>query len=176
MRGFGLTDPTFHQDISGGTESLRLENARPGCMSWCCWWSRLLGNSRTSSGICSSHLRGGGRVAGAQIASSRRRPLVRVFTGYILEEADSAWQVTESLLWEQVAAIGCAVATSVEMALWILLKLPITPERPALEPRYVLVYGGATISGTFAIQSLRLQVITFPPFLILKAQKLMPVV
>lgn len=85
------------------------------------------------------------------MASSRRRPWVGAFAGYILVEAESAWQVTESLLWEEVAVVGCAVATSVGMALWISLKLPRTPERPALEPRYFLVYGGATASGTFAM-------------------------
>ena len=62
------------------------------------------------------------------------------------------------------------------MALWISLKLPGTPENPTLEPKYILVYGGATASGTFAIQLLKLQVITFPLFRVLKVQKLMPVV
>ena len=123
-----------------------------------------------------SGLKIGDRVAGAQMASSRRRPWVGAFTEYILEEADSAWRVPENLSWEEAAAVGCAVTTSVGMALWISLKLPGTPEEPTLRPKYVLVYGGATASGTFAIQLLKLQVITFSPFPVLKAQQLMPVV
>ena len=123
-----------------------------------------------------SGLKIGDRVAGAQMASSRRRPWAGAFTEYILEEADSAWRVPENLSWEEAAAVGCAVTTSVGMALWISLKLPGTPEKPTLEPKYVLVYGGATASGTFAIQLLKLQVMTFSPFLVLEVQKLMPVV
>ncbi|KAK0513951.1 hypothetical protein JMJ35_003673 [Cladonia borealis] len=103
-----------------------------------------------------SGLKIGDRVAGAQMASSRRRPWVGAFTEYILEEADSAWRVPENLSWEEAAAVGCAVTTSVGMALWISLKLLGTPENPTLEPKYVLVYGGATASGTFAIQLLKL--------------------
>lgn len=104
----------------------------------------------------------GDRVAGAQMASSRRRPWAGAFTEYIIEEADSAWLVPENLSWEEAASIGCAATSSVGMALWVSLKLPGTPEKPTLEPKYVLVYGGATASGTFAIQLLKLQVISFP--------------
>lgn len=108
------------------------------------------------------------------MASSRRRPWVGAFTEYIIEEADSAWQVPENLSWEEAAAVGCAVTTSVGMALWTSLKLPGTPEKPTLEPKYVLVYGGATASGTFAIQLLKLQVLTLPPVHALKSAETYP--
>lgn len=98
----------------------------------------------------------GDRIAGAQMASQGRRPWVGAFTEYILEEADSAWLVPENLSWEEAAAIGCAATSSVGMALWISLKLPGTPENPISEPKYVLIYAGATASGTFAIQLLKL--------------------
>lgn len=108
-----------------------------------------------------SGLKMGDRVAGAQMASSRRRPWVGAFTQYITEEADSVWLVPETLSWEEAASIGCAVTSSVGMALWVSLKLVGTPEDPTPESKYVLVYGGATASGTFAIQLLKLQVDPF---------------
>ena len=76
----------------------------------------------------------------------------------------------------KTSGTGCKVSTSVGMALWISLNLPGRPENPTLEPVYVLVYGGITASGTFAIHLLKLQVITFYPFLVLKAQQILLVV
>ncbi|KAK4228639.1 hypothetical protein QBC38DRAFT_508776 [Podospora fimiseda] len=71
----------------------------------------------------------GDRVAGAQMASQRRRPWAGTFTEYILEEADSAWLVPDNLSWEEAAAIDA--------------QLPLAwPWRSA--------------SGTFAIQLLKL--------------------
>jgi NADPH:quinone reductase-like Zn-dependent oxidoreductase len=64
-----------------------------------------------------SGLKIGDRVAGAQMASSRRRAWAGAFTEHIIEEADSVWRVPENLSWEEAAAIGCAVTTSVGMAL-----------------------------------------------------------
>lgn len=100
----------------------------------------------------------GDRVAGAQMASQRRRPWAGAFTEYIVEEADSCWLVPDNLSWEEAASVGCAASSSVGMALWISLKLPGTPEKPTTQPKYVLVYGGSSASGTFAIQLLRLLV------------------
>jgi NADPH:quinone reductase-like Zn-dependent oxidoreductase len=90
------------------------------------------------------------------MASSRRRPWAGAFTEYILEEADMAWRIPDNLSWEEAASMGNAVTSSVGMALWWSLKLRGTPESPIPEPQYVLVYGGASASGTFAIQLLKL--------------------
>nr|A0A7L9EZZ4.1 RecName: Full=Trans-enoyl reductase xenG; AltName: Full=Xenoacremones biosynthesis cluster protein G [Xenoacremonium sp. BF-2018a]QOJ72665.1 XenG [Xenoacremonium sp. BF-2018a] len=98
----------------------------------------------------------GDRVAGAQMASSRRRPWAGAFTEYLRDEYDMVWKVPDNLSWEQAAAIGCATTSTVGMALWISMKLPGTPENPIKEPKLVLVYGGSTASGTFAIQLLKL--------------------
>ncbi|KAI0452053.1 GroES-like protein [Xylaria acuta] len=103
-----------------------------------------------------SGLKIGDRVAGAQMASNRWRPWSGAFSEYIVEKAVSVWRVPENLSWEEAASIGCAVTSSVGMALWYSLKLPGTPEEPTLDPKFVLVYGGSTASGTFAIQILRL--------------------
>ncbi|KAK4150736.1 chaperonin 10-like protein [Chaetomidium leptoderma] len=98
----------------------------------------------------------GDRVAGAQMASQVRRPWYGAFSEYIADKADNVWRVPEHLSWEQAASIGCGVTTSVGMALWWAMKLPGTPEKPTTPPKFVLVYGGSTASGTFAVQLLKL--------------------
>ena len=103
-----------------------------------------------------SGLRIGDRVAGAQMASQARRPWSGAFAEYIAEKPDNLWRVPEHFSWEQAASVGCAVASSVGMALWWEMKLPGTPEEPTLDPKFVLVYGGSTASGTFAIQLLKM--------------------
>jgi NADPH:quinone reductase-like Zn-dependent oxidoreductase len=101
-------------------------------------------------------LRIGDRVAGAQMGSQARRPWSGAFTEYIAEKPENLWRLPEHYSWEQAASIGCAVASSVGMALWWEMKLPGTPEEPTKEPMFVLVYGGSTASGTFAIQLLNM--------------------
>src|SRR5690606_15603267 len=80
------------------------------------------------------------------------------FSEYIAERAVNVWRLPDNLSWEEGAAVGCAVTSSVGMALWTSLKLSRTPEEPTSDPKFVLVYGGSTASGTFAIQLLKLQV------------------
>ncbi|TQV90537.1 zinc binding enoyl reductase [Cordyceps javanica] len=101
-------------------------------------------------------LRIGDRVAGAQMASQARRPWSGAFTNYIAEKPENLWRVPDQFSWAQAASIGCAVASSVGMALWWEMKLPGTPEVPNKEEMFVLVYGGSTASGTFAIQLLKM--------------------
>jgi len=98
----------------------------------------------------------GDRVAGAQMASQARRPWSGAFTDYIAEKPDNLWRVPDHFSWEQAASIGCAVASSVGMALWWEMKLSGTPEEPTKDPKFVLVYGGSTASGTFAMQLLKM--------------------
>ncbi|GJC90833.1 trans-enoyl reductase ccsC [Colletotrichum liriopes] len=109
------------------------------------------------SATLTSGLRIGDRVAGAQVASSRGRPWAGAFAEYIRHEHDMVWKVPDSWSWEQAAAIGCATTSTIGMALWITLGLTGTPEEPTREAKFILVYGGATASGTFAIQVLKLQ-------------------
>lgn len=101
-------------------------------------------------------LRIGDRVAGAQMASQARRPWSGAFTEYISEKPVNLWRLPEHYSWEEAASIGCAVASSVGMALWWEMKLPGTPEEPTQNRKFVLVYGGSTASGTFAIQLLNM--------------------
>ena len=79
----------------------------------------------------------GDRAAGAQVGSDVGRPGAGSFTEYVAEDADQGWHVPDHLNWEEGAAVGCAVTTSVGMALWRSLKLPGTPEEPTMTPKYV---------------------------------------
>lgn len=79
----------------------------------------------------------GDRAAGAQVASDVGRKGAGSFTEYVVEDADQAWKVPEHFSWEEGASAGCAVTTSVGMALWWNLKLPGTPEKPLEKPKYV---------------------------------------
>lgn len=126
----------------------------PGAIDGADYSGTVIALGATAAATSGFHI--GDRVAGAQMASQRRCPSAGAFTKYILEEADSAWRVPDNLSWEQAAAIGCAATSSVGMALWQSLRLAGTPEDPVAEPKFVLVYGGATASGTFAIQLLKL--------------------
>lgn len=103
-----------------------------------------------------SGLKVGDRVAGAQMASSRRRPWAGAYAEYIREEADCCWKVPANLSWEEAAAVGCAASMTSAMGIWWSLKLTGTPEIPTSDSEYVLVFGGATASGTYAIQILKL--------------------
>jgi len=79
----------------------------------------------------------GDRAAGAQVASDVGRPGAGSFTEYVVEDADQCWHIPEHLTWEEGAAAGCAVTTSVGMALWRSLNLSGTPEEPTPKPKYV---------------------------------------
>lgn len=127
----------------------------PGAVNGCDFAGAVvrLGDSvaRTPGG-----LRIGDRVAGAQMASQARRPWSGAFAEYIAEKPANLWRLPEHFSWEQAASVGCAVASSVGMALWWEMKLPGTPEEPTADAKFVLVYGGSTASGTFAVQLLKM--------------------
>jgi NADPH:quinone reductase-like Zn-dependent oxidoreductase len=101
-------------------------------------------------------LRLGDRVAGAQMGSQARRPWSGAFAEYVAEKPENLWRVPKHLSLEEASSVGCAVASSVGMALWWEMKLPGAPEEPTKDPKFILVYGGSTASGTFAIQLLKM--------------------
>lgn len=103
-----------------------------------------------------SHLKIGDRVAGAQHASNPSNPRSGTFTEYIAVYSDQLWRLPGNMSWEEGAALGWAVVGSVGLALFKALKLPGSPEQPVQKDTYALVFGGATASGTMAIQLLRL--------------------
>ncbi|KAK4244134.1 hypothetical protein C7999DRAFT_44174 [Corynascus novoguineensis] len=127
----------------------------PGTVNGCDFAGTVVGLGESVARTLGG-LRIGDRVAGAQMGNQRRRPWSGAFTDYIAEKPENMWRVPEHLSLEEAASIGCAVTSSVGMALWWVMKLPGTPEKPTVNPKFFLVYGGSTVSGTLAIQLLKL--------------------
>lgn len=82
------------------------------------------------------------------------------FCQYGLATADLACRIPEHMSYEEAAALGVGISTAT-LVLYQMLKLPI-PSFPSPAPpsgsgkgTYVLVSGGATATGTIAIQFLR---------------------
>lgn len=75
------------------------------------------------------------------------------FGEYALATADLACRIPDWMSYEDASTFGVAVATC-GGALYRHLKLPM-PDQPARKPFYVLVSGGATATGTVAIQLLK---------------------
>ncbi|PWY83905.1 GroES-like protein [Aspergillus sclerotioniger CBS 115572] len=75
------------------------------------------------------------------------------FGRYALATADLACKVPMGISWEEAASLGLAIGTA-GTALYHALRLPM-PDSPAKQPHYVLISGGATATGTVAIQLLK---------------------
>ncbi|KAI1824107.1 GroES-like protein [Xylaria intraflava] len=75
------------------------------------------------------------------------------FGEYALATADLACRIPDWMSYEEACTFGVAVG-SCGGALYHSLKLPM-PDQPTRKPFYVLVSGGATATGTIAIQLLK---------------------
>lgn len=105
----------------------------------------------------------GDRVAGAADGMEPLRPRSGAFAEYVSIDGDMTLKLLDDMSFEVGASMPLRIATSA-MALFHSLQLPKSLlEKPAEEPFDVLVYGGATSTGTLAIQLLKhcgLRVIT----------------
>jgi aspyridone synthetase trans-acting enoyl reductase len=75
------------------------------------------------------------------------------FGDYATATADVSCKIPDGMTYEEAATFGVGVGTA-GLALYQALGLP-TPEEAAKKPFHVLVSGGATASGTLAIQLLK---------------------
>lgn len=111
----------------------------------------------------SGRLKLGDRVAGGADGMEVLRPQSGAFAEYASVDGVMALKLPEDMSFEVGAGMPLRIATSA-MALFHSLQLPSSLlKKPAEEPFDVLVYGGATSTGTMAIQMLRrcgLRVIT----------------
>lgn len=105
----------------------------------------------------------GDRVAGGADGMEPLRPQSGAFAEYASVDGNMALKLPSSMTYEVGASMPLRIATSA-MALFHSLQLPHSLlEKPAEKPFDVLVYGGATSTGTLAIQLLKhcgLRVIT----------------
>ncbi|KAF2268087.1 putative zinc-binding dehydrogenase family oxidoreductase [Lojkania enalia] len=97
----------------------------------------------------------GDRVCGACDGMEALRPQSGAFAEYTSVDGIMALKMPEDMSFQVGASMPLRIATSV-MAIFHSLKLPYELLRkPAEEPFDILVYGGATSTGTFAIQLLK---------------------
>lgn len=98
----------------------------------------------------------GDKVFGAVHGSNPARVDSGSFAEYIAAFADFVFKVPDGMSWEEAAAFGGIGIGTIGVGLFYSLKLPGTIQRPAEKPCFVLVNGGASASGTMAIQCLKL--------------------
>ncbi|KAL4775863.1 GroES-like protein [Aspergillus recurvatus] len=95
----------------------------------------------------------GDRVFAMTFGLNPSRRQTGAFGSYVLATADLACKVPVGMSWEDAASLGLAIGTA-GTALYQALSLPM-PDAPAKQTHYVLVSGGATATGTVAIQLLK---------------------
>ncbi|KAL1962730.1 hypothetical protein VTN77DRAFT_9274 [Rasamsonia byssochlamydoides] len=96
----------------------------------------------------------GDRVCGCVFGNNPDRLQNGAFAEFVAAPADLLLKIPPQMSFQAAATLGVGVAT-VGMALYHAMKLRL-PGSPATGPCYVLVYGGATATGTLAIQMLQL--------------------
>jgi len=126
----------------------------PGVLDGCDFAGTIV---KVGNGV-TKPLKVGDRVFGAVHGSNPACPQSGSFADYIAAYADFVFVAPESMSWETAAAFGGIGIGTIGVALFYSLKPPGTIESPAEKPSYVLVSGGASASGTMAIQCLRLSV------------------
>ena len=114
-----------------------------------------------------SHLAVGDRVAGFVHGMNSVRPDVGAFAQYLSISAELLLKVPEGIEMSSAAGLGMGIATA-GMGLFQKLEVPGRIDKPATtDPRsnFVLVCGGATATGTRAIQLCKLYVFLGNPFI-----------
>ena len=97
----------------------------------------------------------GDRVAGVSDGMEKLRPQSGSFAEYASIDAGMAFKMPDDMSFEVGASFGLRIATS-SMAIFHSLGIGMDLlKKPAEKPFDVLVYGGATSTGTMAIQLLK---------------------
>lgn len=97
----------------------------------------------------------GDRVCGAVQGMHALTPKVGAFAQVVGASDVVTLKVPPSMTLEEAASLGSGVGT-IGLALYQSLGIPGTPLKPAKVPKFVLVYGGSTSTGTLALQILKL--------------------
>ena len=96
----------------------------------------------------------GDRIAGFVHGSKVTAPESGAFAEYTLAKGDVQMKISPSIGYEEAATVGVGVAT-VGQGLYQTLGLP-WPNKPTSDGTFVLIYGGSTSTGIFAIQFAKL--------------------
>lgn len=103
----------------------------------------------------------GDRVCGAVLGMHPSTSRVGAFAHYVGATSHVVLKIPDHMSFEEGASLGNVIGT-IGLALFRYLQLPGDPLEPASNPRYVLVYGGSSATGTMAIQLVKLYVGVFP--------------
>jgi NADPH:quinone reductase-like Zn-dependent oxidoreductase len=105
--------------------------------------------------VAEGRIKLGDRVCGACDGMEALRPQSGAFAEYASVDGIMALKMPDGMSFEVGAGMPLRIATSV-MAIFHSLQLPMELlHKPAEQPFPILVYGGATSTGTFAIQLLK---------------------
>lgn len=96
-----------------------------------------------------SHWKAGQRVAGF-VQGASANPTRGVFAEYAVIEASLVFPIPDSVSYQEAAVLPLAFGTAVQ-ALFQRLKLP-EPSKPTSSAFPVLIYGGTTSVGSYAVQ------------------------
>ncbi|OQE24788.1 hypothetical protein PENFLA_c009G04750 [Penicillium flavigenum] len=97
----------------------------------------------------------GDRVCAAIMGMNPLEPMHGAFSEYVGAHAFALVKIPDDVSFESAAAL-CTSFMTCGLALFKSLQLPSDPLSPTEKPLFVLVYGGATATGTAASQLLRL--------------------
>ncbi|XWW93083.1 hypothetical protein V2A60_001011 [Cordyceps javanica] len=103
----------------------------------------------------SSKVKVGDRVCAAIMGMNPLEPTHGAFGELVGAPASALFHIPDSVSFESASAL-CTCFMTCGLALFSSLQIPGRPLSPVAESTPVLVYGGATASGTAAIQLLRL--------------------
>jgi aspyridone synthetase trans-acting enoyl reductase len=98
----------------------------------------------------------GDRVCGCIFGNNPDRLDNGAFAEILAAPADLTLRIPDGMTFQTAATLGIGISTT-GLALYHILGLPLPSIQPSRSD-YVLVNGGATATGTLAIQLLRLQV------------------
>lgn len=97
----------------------------------------------------------GDRVAGFVHGSNAARPNGGAFAEYVIAKGDLQILIPESVSFEAAATFGVGL-TTVGQNLYQSMELPFPEEAEESDETSILIYGGATATGTLAIQLAKL--------------------
>ncbi|EGX90051.1 zinc-binding dehydrogenase family oxidoreductase, putative [Cordyceps militaris CM01] len=101
------------------------------------------------------HVNVGDRVCAAIMGMNPLEPTHGAFAEFVGAHVSALFKIPDSISFEAASAM-CTCFMTCGLALFKSLQIPGGPLSPVAKPIPVMVYGGATASGTAAIQLLRL--------------------
>ncbi|KAJ5344329.1 Protein TOXD [Penicillium brevicompactum] len=97
----------------------------------------------------------GDRVAGFVHGCHAANYTIGAFREYLIADSDLVLRLPDHVSYEAASTLGMGISTSAQ-ALYQSLKLPLPSKDPTPANQTILIYGGATATGSIAIQLAKL--------------------